>query len=92
MKQRRRNLQVAAGFAAPPQEVRFSTRRAGKVANYNEDDDDPFAEADDSELMTPAYAEGDEAVMDTVDVVLQHRLKEEYSKLCNVPICSTHSN
>jgi len=75
-KQRRRQLQVAAGLAPPSNaEVRFSTRRAAKVATYNEDDENPFSE-DESE-MTPNYwaaAPGDTGP--AIDQILNHRLKE----------------
>ncbi|KAF2842224.1 chromodomain helicase-like protein [Patellaria atrata CBS 101060] len=78
-KQKRRQLQVAAGLAPPSQaEVRFSTRRAAKVANYNEDDGDSFEE--DEAYATPNYASY--AVDDTtpaIDIVLHHRPKDTYT-------------
>ncbi|KAK5153791.1 hypothetical protein LTR04_006141, partial [Oleoguttula sp. CCFEE 6159] len=76
-KQRRRLQAAAAGFAPPPHaEVRFSTRRAAKVANYNEDDDAFFTE-DESEMLTPNYwAAGADDDTPAIDAVLNHRLKE----------------
>lgn len=78
-KQRRRQLQSAAGLAPSHAEVRFSTRRAAKVSNYNEDDD-MFSE-EDSEMLTPNYwpAGVDESVP-AIDAVLNHRMKEDTSR------------
>lgn len=70
---RRRLLQSAAPTHA---EVRFSTRNAGRVSNYNEEDDDSMFE-DDPEAVTQNYwadAPGDDRP--AVDIVLNHRLKE----------------
>ncbi|KAJ9647797.1 ATP-dependent DNA helicase Hrp3 [Coniosporium apollinis] len=79
-KQRRRQLLVAAGKAPPSRsEIRFSTRQAAKVTNYNEDDQDSFSE-DESELMTPNYwAAGADSDAPAIDVVLAHRLKDDIS-------------
>ncbi|PGH02568.1 chromodomain-helicase-DNA-binding protein 1 [Blastomyces parvus] len=73
---RRRMAQSADNLIPAHAEIRFSTRRANRVSNYNEDDDDDEFE-DESEMMTP----GDwvAAVDDTtpaIDVVLNHRFKE----------------
>lgn len=64
-------------------EIRFSTRRAAKVTNYNENDEDPFSE-EDTENMTPNYwitAAGDESP--AIDQVVNHRMKEGSSELCH---------
>lgn len=80
-KERRRQLQVAAGLAPPSHaEVRFSTRRAARVATYNEDDDDLFSD-EEAEALTPNHLGGgvDESAP-SVDAVLKHRLKEDIGK------------
>ncbi|KIW67849.1 hypothetical protein PV04_07071 [Phialophora macrospora] len=76
-KQRRRLLQSADSLAPVHAEIRFSTRRAAKVSNYNEDDDDDFLEVDD-ETMTPNYwMNGQEDTGPAIDIVLNHRLKAD---------------
>lgn len=79
-KQRRRLLQSAAGLTPPTHaEVRFSTRKAAKVSNYNEDDDDMFSE-DEMDMMTPNYwAVGADENVPAIDAVLNHRLKDDTS-------------
>lgn len=79
-RQRRRLLQSAAGLTPPTHaEVRFSTRKAAKVSNYNEDDDDMFSE-DETDMMTPNYwAAGAEENVPAIDAVLNHRLKDDLS-------------
>lgn len=77
-KARRRRLKEAAGMEPSLSEVRFSTRNAAKVSNYNEDDGDESIFEDDPEDMTANYW-AQNYVEDTrpaVDVVLDHRLKE----------------
>jgi chromodomain-helicase-DNA-binding protein 1 len=57
-------------------EVRFSTRRAAKISNYNEDDEDGFSE--DEAMLTPNYsATGPAENVPAIDIVLNHRLKDE---------------
>ncbi|EGC42995.1 chromodomain helicase [Histoplasma capsulatum var. duboisii H88] len=75
-KTKRRRMAQSDNLIPTHAEIRFSTRRANRVSNYNEDDDDDEFE-DESEMMTP----GDwvTAVDDTtpaIDVVLNHRFKE----------------
>jgi len=74
---RHRRLQAASGRDTPTHaEVRFSTRRAAKVSNYNEDGEDMFEESD-TENMTPNYwVTAQEDVGPAIDVVLHHRLQE----------------
>lgn len=75
-KQRRHQHQVANGLAPPSHaEVRFSTRRAAKITNYNEEEE----EDEEADLeMTPNYWLA-EAEDDTpaIDVVLDHRIKAD---------------
>lgn len=80
-KQRQRTQAVASGRDTPSMaEVRFSTRRAGKVANYNENDEDPFSEGD-AEDVTPNYwVTAAEDTSPAIDSVLKHRLKEDAGK------------
>ena len=76
-KQRRRFLQSSGSLAPSHAEVRFSTRRAGKVNNYNEDDDDDMFDQDESEMLTPNYwPAGQEDNTPAIDIVLNHRLKQ----------------
>ena len=78
-KQQRRSLQPARDPTPAHGEVRFSTRKAAKVSNYNEDDDDMFDdEADWVAQSTGAAAEEDKPA---IDAVLNHRLQEDTSKL-----------
>ena len=65
--------------------MRFSTRKAAKVSNYNEDDEDMFEE-DDPEMLTPNYwvtAADDTAL--AIDAILNHRLREGISKADTPP-------
>ncbi|MCJ1312883.1 hypothetical protein MMC25_006559 [Agyrium rufum] len=75
-KHRRQYLQVGSDSAPSHGEVRFSTRRAARVSNYNEDDEDDFEE-EDLETVTPNYwtvAAEDETP--AIDAILSHRLRE----------------
>ncbi|TKX23892.1 SNF2 family N-terminal domain-containing protein 7 [Elsinoe australis] len=75
---RHRRLQAAASRDSPGLgDVRFSTRRAAKVSNYNENEDDDMFEEDDTENMTPNYwATAEEDTSPAIDVVLNHRVKD----------------
>lgn len=75
-KQHRRLMQTVADPPPTHGEVRFSTRKAAKVSNYNEDDDDIF---DDDEDMLPQYQYSTMPgeVVPEVDIVLKHRLRED---------------
>jgi chromodomain-helicase-DNA-binding protein 1 len=70
----RRQKQASASGAGTPQlgEVRFSTRQAAKVTNYNEEDDYGFSE-EDTENVTPNNYVA-EQTGPSVDTVLNHRL------------------
>lgn len=73
-KKHRRRLQGASSRGTPGlAEVRFSTRRAAKVANYNEEDGDSFDE-DESENLTPNYWANTEDDTPAIDIILNHRL------------------
>ncbi|KAF4549455.1 Chromodomain helicase hrp3-like protein [Elsinoe fawcettii] len=74
---RHRRLQQAAGRDSPSlADIRFSTRRAAKVSNYNEEDEDMFEE-DDADSTTPNYwVTAEEDTSPAIDVVLNHRVKE----------------
>ncbi|PGH20775.1 hypothetical protein AJ80_03402 [Polytolypa hystricis UAMH7299] len=72
---RRQARKTSEDFAPAHAEIRFSTRRANRVFNYNEDDNDD--DLLDDEDVTPAYYLNEAA--DTspgIDVVLNHRFKE----------------
>lgn len=76
-KQRRRFLESGGNLAPSHAEVRFSTRKAAKISNYNEDDDDDIFDQAESEMMTPNYwPAGQEDTRPAIDIVLNHRLKE----------------
>ena len=75
-KHKRRQQAVASGHGTPQlEEVRFSSRRAAKVANYNEDANLGLSD-EESEEMTPGYYYTQEAETAAIDQVLNHRLKE----------------
>lgn len=76
-KKHRRKLQAATSGTGTPDlsEVRFSTRRAAKVANYNEDDGLNLSE-EDTENVTPNYWTYAEEGGWAIDQVLNHRLKD----------------
>ncbi|KAI5800115.1 SNF2 family N-terminal domain-containing protein [Geopyxis carbonaria] len=59
---------------APSTELRFSTRRAAKVTNYNEDEDD-FEEEDDPSAQLYVYQD-EEPDVGGIDCILDHRVKE----------------
>jgi chromodomain-helicase-DNA-binding protein 1 len=72
---RRRLLQASANNVPSHAEVRFSTRNAAKVSNYNEDDDDSMFE-DDADDLTPNYwVNAVEDDRPAIDIVLNHRPK-----------------
>lgn len=75
-KKQRRALQSATSGRGTPNmsEVRFSTRRAAKVTNYN--DDDNFGISDEEEETTPSYYYTYEDEGPAIDSVLNFRLKE----------------
>lgn len=59
----------------PHAEIRFSTRKATKLSNYKEDDDDMFNE--EADMLTPNYhAVGPDENVPAIDAVLNHRLRE----------------
>lgn len=73
---RRRHLQPARDLTPNQGELRFSTRKAARVSNYNEDNDDPFDEEE--YMLTPDQwptAEADNTP--AIDVVLGHRLRTD---------------
>ncbi|KAL4879527.1 SNF2 family N-terminal domain-containing protein [Aspergillus karnatakaensis] len=74
---RRRLLQASANNVPSHAEVRFSTRNAARVSNYNEDDDDSMFE-DEAEDMTPNYwVNAVEDDRPAIDIVLNHRPKPD---------------
>ncbi|KAL9635277.1 MAG: hypothetical protein Q9204_002680 [Flavoplaca sp. TL-2023a] len=73
----RRLLQAAVAKPTIQPDVRFSTRQAAKVSNYNEDDDDPF---NDEEDMQYEWVDAPNGSVPQVDIILQHRLREDTSK------------
>lgn len=77
-KKQRRLFQPANQPSSSHGEVRFSTRKAAKVSTYNEDDDDMFDDEDD--IVTPNHwANAPDENMPAIDVVLDHRLREDSS-------------
>ncbi|KAK4508468.1 hypothetical protein PRZ48_002207 [Zasmidium cellare] len=77
-KKHRQKMQAIASGGGTPQlsEVRFSTRRAAKVTNYNEEEDLGLSDEEDTENMTPNYWTYTEEETAAIDQVLNHRLKE----------------
>ena len=76
-KKQHRRLQQSTRDTTPAHgEVRFSTRKAAKISNYNEDDDDLFDD-DDMQPQSWTYVED---TSPAIDVVLNHRSREENVK------------
>lgn len=76
-KARRHRLKHATGMEPSLSEVRFSTRNASKISNYNEEEEDSMFEDDPEETAQNYWATGyAEDTRPAVDVVLNHRLKE----------------
>jgi chromodomain-helicase-DNA-binding protein 1 len=74
---RRRALKQSAGMEPSLSEVRFSTRNAAKVSNYNEDDDeDDIFEDGADQVMDNYWGQDWVDTRPAVDVVLNHRLKD----------------
>ncbi|KAL9104272.1 MAG: hypothetical protein Q9163_000768 [Psora crenata] len=74
-KKQHRRLQQSTRDTTPAHgEVRFSTRRAAKISNYNEDDDDIFD--DEADMMPQSWTYVEEDTSPAIDVVLNHRLRE----------------
>ncbi|MCJ1319670.1 hypothetical protein MMC15_005006 [Xylographa vitiligo] len=82
-KQRRHLIQGGSDSGPVHGEVRFSTRKAAKVSNYNEDDEDMFEE-DDAEMLTPNYwtTTADENIA-AIDAILNHRIRQDIDKDLN---------
>jgi len=80
----RRQKQASASGAGTPQvgEVRFSTRQAAKVTNYNEEDDYGLSE-EDTQDVTPSNWVVEQAGP-SVDTVLNHRLNEGAGMWCRL--------
>ena len=78
-KNHRRSVQPTRDITPAHGEVRFSTRKAAKVSNYNEEDDDMF---DDEADMVPQgyWTVGPEENVPAIDAVLNHRLREDTSQ------------
>ncbi|THW26048.1 SNF2 family DNA-dependent chromodomain-containing ATPase [Aureobasidium pullulans] len=76
-KRHRRRLQGASSRSASglAGDLRFSTRQAGKVTTYNEEDGDDFSE-EDTENLTPNYWAAAEDDSPGIDVVLNHRIAD----------------
>ncbi|KAL8948551.1 MAG: hypothetical protein Q9222_005273 [Ikaeria aurantiellina] len=75
-KNRRRLIQGGAAQLPLHADVRFSTRQAAKVSNYNEDDEDMF----DEEEVGYDWVTPEDGSIPQVDVILKHRLREDTSK------------
>lgn len=71
---RNRRLKQVQEPPVPSTELRFSTRRAAKVTNYNEDEDD-FEEDEDQTAQSYVYQE-EEPEMGGIDCILDHRPKK----------------
>lgn len=76
-KKHRQKMQDIASRGGTPQlsEVRFSTRRAAKPANYDEDQDLGLSDEYESDTATPNYYYVEDNTP-AIDLVLNHRLKE----------------
>ena len=81
-KKHRRQLITAGSDSGPSHaEVRFSTRKAAKVSNYNEDDEDMFEE-EDVDTLTPNYWAAEQAEdIPAIDAILKHRPRGSAGKV-----------
>lgn len=77
-KHRQQQLQASSDSGPAHGELRFSTRKAAKVSNYNEDDSDDFEEDMQTEVYWQTTAD---ANVPAIDAVLNHRLRDDISKL-----------
>jgi chromodomain-helicase-DNA-binding protein 1 len=77
-KSRRQSSQVESDSGPAHGEVRFSTRKAARVSNYNEDDSDDFEEEEEEDTMMqnywPAAVEED---VPAIDAILGHRTRSD---------------
>lgn len=73
---RRRLLQSAVHKEPSHAEVRFSTRNASKVSNYNEDADDSIFEDDPDDMLESHWTNTVDDDRPAVEIVLNHRPKE----------------
>ena len=72
----RRSVQPTRDITPAHGEVRFSTRKAAKVSNYNEDDDDMFD--DEADMVAQEYwTAGPDENVPAIDAVLNHRLRND---------------
>jgi chromodomain-helicase-DNA-binding protein 1 len=86
-KHRQKKQAVASGSGTPQLgEVRFSTRRAAKVTNYNEDDGFDLSEEDTE--TTPSYwTYAEEEHVPSIDQILNHRVQEGVGMLSStIPV------
>ena len=75
---RRQQLPASSDSGPAHGELRFSTRKAAKVSNYNEDDSDEFEEDMQTEVYWPPAVDAD---VPAIDAVLNHRLRNDISRL-----------
>ena len=87
----RRSVQPTRDITPAHGEVRFSTRKAAKVSNYNEDDDDMF---DDEADMVPQeyWTAGPEETVQAIDAVLNHRLRNDISQQSDGEAAQSETN
>lgn len=75
---RRRLMQSGSSVEPMHGEIRFSTRRAAKVSNYNEDeDDDDLLDEDDAQYAADYWVYQPDENIPAIDVVLNHRYKPD---------------
>ena len=89
-KQHRRSAQPARDTTPAHGEVRFSTRKAAKVSNYNEDDEDMFD--DEADMLPQTYWTALDENTPAIDAVLNHRLREDTSQWALVLVSDKGAN
>ena len=90
-KNHRRSVQPTRDITPAHGEVRFSTRKAAKVSNYNEDDDDMFDDEADT-LPQGSWAAAPDENVPAIDAVFNHRLREDTGQRYDEVILEAKAN
>ena len=72
-RQHRRPAPSARDITPSHAELRFSTRKAGKVSNYNEDEDDDMFDDEADMMPQTSWVSNPQENLPAIDAVLNHR-------------------